>query len=334
MGGSSTEGMRRSGRWTVAIACVVLLALAATAQAGHLFSDVAGHTTLERVITGADPSTGYATLSSQAANTSYVVRDGTAEGIPQIPNAQPGRADRRRSLAYVGQLTDFQLADEESPARVEFTDQEPTGFAASAWRPQEALQPFIIDWSIRQMNLFSGASPVEQSGGDRAAMDFALITGDQADNMQRNETLWTRQLLEGGTSLNPNSGSQNAADWSPLLHPSCAAYPANAANLAEAAKYTGVQDYDDYNEGSSPYFYDPDSPQAAWADWPAYPGLMDRAQLPFTPAGLNVPSYVTNGNHDGLVQGNEDSMKAFEDIATGCFKLAGSTSTLPPPRTS
>jgi uncharacterized repeat protein (TIGR01451 family) len=314
--------------WSAAIALVVLLGFGATAQAGHLFSDVAGHTTLERVITGADPSSGFATLSSQSTSGSHLVRDGASEATPEIPNAQAGRADRRRSLSYVGQLTDFQLADEESPARVEFTDQEPTGFAASAWRPQEALQPFIIDWSIRQMNLFSGASPVAQSGGDRAAMDFTLVTGDQADNMQRNEMLWVRGLLEGGATLDPNSGSQNPLDWSPLMHPSCAAYPANAANLAEAAKYTGVQDYDDYDEGPTPYFYDPDNPQGYWqaTGWPAYPGLMDRAQLPFTPAGLNVPSYVTNGNHDGLVQGNEDGNAAFEDIATGCFKALGSTS--------
>ena len=262
----STEDTRRRGLWSAAIAIVVLLGFGATAQAGHLFSDVAGHTTLERVITGGNPSSGYATLSSQSTSGSYLVRDGASEATPEIPNAQSGRADRRRSLSYVGQLTDFQLADEESPARVEFTDQEPTGFAASAWRPQEALQPFIIDWSIRQMNLFSGASPVAQSGGDRAAMDFTLLTGDQADNMQRNEMLWVRSLLEGGATLDPNSGSQNPLDWSPLMHPSCAAYPANAANLAEAAKYTGVQDYDDYDEGPTPYFYDPDNPQGYWAD--------------------------------------------------------------------
>ena len=36
---------------------------------------------------------------------------------------------------------------------------------------------------------------------------------------------------------------------------------------------------------------------------------MDRAQLPFQAAGLDVPSYVTNGNHDGLVQGNEDGQR-------------------------
>ena len=158
-------------------------------------------------------------------------------------------------------------------------------------------------------------------------MDFALITGDQADNMQRNETLWTRALLEGG-SVDPNSGSQNPLDWSPLMHPSCAAYTPTPANLAEAAKYTGVQDFDDYNPGPNPYFYDPDDVQGTWAQqgWPSYPGLMDRAQLPFTAAGLSVPSYVTNGNHDGLVQGNQSGNAAFEDIATGCFKALGSTS--------
>ena len=314
-----------SGRFAaVAVALVVLLGFASVAQATHLFSDVAGHTTLERVITGADPANGYATLDSQAVTDSHVLRDGTAEGNPAIPDAQAGRADRRRSLSYFGQLTDFQLADEESPARVEFTEQEPSGFAASAWRPQEALQPFIIDWSIRQMNLFAGASPVQQGNGSRAAMDFALITGDQADNMQRNEILWTRALLEGG-SLDPNSGSQNPTDWDPLAHPSCAGYPPSAANRAEAARYTGVQDYSDYDEGLNPYFYDPTIPAGPWFDWPEYPGLMDRAQLPFQAAGLNVPSYVTNGNHDGLVQGNQEGNAAFEDIAMGCFKALGTT---------
>ena len=77
------------------------------------------------------------------------------------------------------------------------------------------------------------------------------------------------------------------------------------------------------------------SRSATTRTFPNWPGLMDRAQsLTFTPAGLRrngvpVPSYLTNGNHDGLVQGNEDAIKAFEDLATGCFKIAQSTSTLP-----
>ena len=115
----------------------LLLALGATAQAGHLFSDVAGHTTLERVITGADPANGYATLSQPAGRTTrYVVRDGAGEGNPAIPNAQAGpRGPAPLARPTSGQLTDFQLADEESPARVEFTDQEPTGLRGLGLAP-------------------------------------------------------------------------------------------------------------------------------------------------------------------------------------------------------
>ena len=47
---------------------------------------------------------------------------------------------------------------------------------------------------------------------------------------------------------------------------------------------------------------------------------MDRAQQPFTAAGLAVPSYVVFGNHDGLVQGNQAANASFEEIATGCLK--------------
>jgi metallophosphoesterase (TIGR03767 family) len=89
---------------------------------------------------------------------------------------------------------------------------------------------------------------------------------------------------------------------------------------AEAAKYTGIQDYDDYAEGATPYFYDPDDPRGASTGWPSYPGLMDRAQQPFEAAGLAVPSYVTFGNHDALVQGNQAATAAFEQIGTGCVK--------------
>jgi hypothetical protein len=98
----------------------------------------------------------------------------------------------------------------------------------------------------------------------------------------------------------------------------------------------GVQDYDDLGFKADDY-WDPDESSGGpqYGLWPLWPGLMDRAQgLSFTPVGLRrgdtrVPTYVSNGNHDGLVQGNEDAIRAFEDIATGCFKVAGSTSNLP-----
>jgi uncharacterized repeat protein (TIGR01451 family) len=255
-----------------------------------------------------------------------IVRDGTSEGDSRFPTAQAGRDGRRRSLNYFAQLTDFQLADEESPARVEFADQG-DGDVNAAWRPQEALQPFMIEYSLRRVNQFAGASPIPQGDGTRAAMDFALMTGDQADNMQRNEIVWTRELLEGGGSVSFNSGSTNPADYDATLHPSCLQYGPTPEHLAEALRYTGVQDFDDYDEGANPYYYDPDDVRGYWDQngWPTYTGLMDRAQASFDLDGLSVPSYVTNGNHDALVQGNQAANKTFEDIATGCQKALGST---------
>ena len=71
------------------------------------------------------------------------------------------------------------------------------------------------------------------------------------------------------------------------------------------------------------YFYDPDQPQGRHAAWPRYPGLMDRAQRPFTATGLDAPSYVTFGNHDSLVQGNAMANAGYETIATGRAQADG-----------
>ena len=113
-------------------------------------------------------------------------------------------------------------------------------------------------------------------------MDFTIDTGDSADNQQLNETEWVRTLLEGGT-LNPNSGVDKT-NYSHLLCPNLL-----VPGAAEAARYTGVQDYNDYFEGTFPEFYDPNSPQGPHAAWPKYPGLMDKAQQSFTAAGLERP---------------------------------------------
>jgi metallophosphoesterase (TIGR03767 family) len=238
----------------------------------------------------------------------YVVRQDLAP-------AGSRRDKNRQSLAYFGALADFQLADEESPARVEFLDP-PNGTNLpfdAAWRPWESLEAQIDDAAIRQLNAFVGASPIKAGDGSRRRMDFTLDLGDSADSQQLNETEWVRTLLEGGT-LNPNSGINPAG----YIHQLCP--PVGVPGAAEAAKYTGVQDYNDYVEGTFPSFYDPNNVRGAFAGWPSYPGLMDRSEQAFTAAGVSVPSYVTFGNHDGLVQGNQAANRSFEDVATGCLK--------------
>jgi metallophosphoesterase (TIGR03767 family) len=272
---------------------VLVAAPAAPAQ------DPLGQSTLEQTLTGDDPAGGFAFLRTGPGEP-YVVRE-------DLLPARAGREQRRGSIGFFAQISDFQLADEESPARVEFLDFDPSATAAAAWRPQEALAAQQVEWTIRQLNRIR-RSPVTQRGGRRARMLNAVLTGDLADSQQRNETEWVVRLIEGGT-LDPNSGTDELAGT---------ACPPGTP-LDDPAGYTGVQDYDDYlldNEN----FYDPDQPIGRYAGWPSYPGLLDRAQQPFTAEGLRVPSYVAFGNHDALVQGNEDAVAAIEAIATGCAK--------------
>ncbi|HEV2752470.1 MAG TPA: hypothetical protein VGV36_01405 [Solirubrobacteraceae bacterium] len=272
-----------------------------------------GRSTLEQTIRGEPRTTQSFAGLAGAAGEPHVVRE---EGMG---TAQAGREARRRSLLYFAQLTDFQLSDEESPARVEFLDSsadEPlnTPFGA-AWRPQEAFVAHMTDQAIRQVNAFIPASPVAQGDGRRARMGFAITTGDSADSQQRNETEAVVRLLEGG-EVATNSGSADPADLA-----GCP--PGSAPDPAEAPRYTGVQDYDDGPAATA--FWDPDEPAGQFAAFPSWPGLMDRAQVAFDTPGLAVPSYVTFGNHDGLVQGNQAANGAFEDVGTSCVKVFAPT---------
>jgi len=82
-------------------------------------------------------TTSYATIGGDAAapysrlklipGWKRVVRD-------ELAAPQKGRLARRRSLLYVAQLLDFQLADEESPVRAEVLDIAGSPLQ-SAWRP-------------------------------------------------------------------------------------------------------------------------------------------------------------------------------------------------------
>ena len=305
-----------------ALVLVVTLAVAS----GVSYADPLGRTS-EQVTLGSGPP-----ISDGSSFETVVEGPGRARVVRTLPGASAlaGRLGRRRSVTYFAQLTDFQLADEESPARVEFVDRGPN----SAFRPQEGFHPWAIDWSFRQLNRFTAASPHAQRGGARARMDHAVMTGDHADNQHRNEATWVRQLIEGGTPLNPNTGTDDYSVCRPQDRAELEARE-TAGQLPDEPNYMGVQDYDDLGF-RAPDYYDPDDPFGdQYGTFPKWPGLMDRAQaLTFVPAGLRrgttpVPTYMANGNHDTLVQGNEDAIDTFENIATGCFKIAASTSALP-----
>jgi 3',5'-cyclic AMP phosphodiesterase CpdA len=299
--------------------CVALAAAAAVAHAAT-GTTLGVSTLVQRIVPTGDGD--FRTLTT-AAGEPYQVRDGSSEGEP-LGTAEPGREQRRKSLAYFGQMTDFQLADEESPARVEFLDPDGGPFS-SAWRPAEALNPFEANAIIRQMNSFAERPPNRAAIGGTRSMDFVVNTGDIADSQQYNEVLWNRQLVEGDV-VNPNSGVDPAPSVgeNPLCPEGLPIQDASDPGL-----YTGVQDGDDWPSNQIGYFYDPDDPDGypdgpgtvePYAEAPSYPGLMDRAQKPFRADGLDVPSYMVFGNHDGLVQGNAWASATFNDLARGCLK--------------
>jgi metallophosphoesterase (TIGR03767 family) len=230
---------------------------------------------------------------------------GHAVRIAGPATARAQRTAGRRSLAFFAQLTDAQLADEMSPARLEFL--RGTSRWLGLWRPHEALGPQTFDQAVRNVNA-NAVSRVADAAGRRARLQFAVVTGDLSDNHQHNELQWGVRLLEGGP-LDPFSGARIGPG---NRCPGASRGVVRRLNAAVAARrYTGVQ--------KRAGFYDPDAPSGAFGRLPRYPGLLARAQRPFHAAGLAVPWYSTRGNHDAHAQGFVGAHRGGA-IATGCRK--------------
>lgn len=297
-------------RPALALASVLVLVCATFALADPL-----GRTTLQETIVR-QSGTGYVGLAAGPGE-KYVTRSAG------FGSAHKGRASRRRSLVFFGQLTDPQIADEMSPLRAEFAD--PAGKPIeSAWRPSDVLLTQVFDQTVRNMNANS-TSQVRQGNGKRAKLQLAITTGDLADNQQLNETRWFVTDLSGGT-IDPFSGKPVSAD-NPCSQGSAEQIAKLNADVA-ARRYTGVQDYNDYPgrvQDRYADFWNPDvgppNGIGPFATFPRYPGLLDRAQQPFRAQGLRVPWLISRGNHDGLIQGNiPASSSLLRPLATTCVK--------------
>ena len=219
----------------------------------------------------------------------------TAPGEPYIPRldllgkaADPARTAKRRSLVYLGHMTDIHIMDAQSPARLEpLSAQSPSTWAGSI-RPQDTLTTNVQAQMVAAMNA-AAFSPV--TGAPMAAV---FNTGDSADQHSTLELRWYIDVLDG-QSLTPNSGA--------------------------AGQYEGPQVWEE-----ATYAWHPEDPAGDWFGaygFPTIPGMLTAAVSQTVESeGLAVPWYAVYGNHDTLYYGAFEIGESLRALALGDRKPA------------
>lgn len=221
------------------------------------------------------------------------------------------------AIAAFAQMTDLHVVDDQSPLRVEFLDQYanpgPPHYASypfnKAYRPHESLSTQVVDAMCRAIQR------VGHGPQTNLPLAFTVVTGDAVDNAQYNEVRWYIDLLDGGRTITPNSGS-------PVLDHSVTS---DAMGLDINYWHPANKSFElsnDRGHGLDLYF------QAGFPEVLQMPYAARRA---FTSHGIGMPWYAVFGNHDALVQGNVPVDNAFldffsinvRDFAVGSFKPSG-----------
>ena len=240
--GAMASGRLGGGFWSPAIA-----------SADTVAGTIAG-TTLEQVAVPLG-STGYRKLTA-GAGWPIIVRT-------ELAAAKPGRADTRRSLSSIVQMTDMHILDAQSPVRVEFVHP----LNSSASRPQDTLTTQGLVSLVNRINRLR-RGPITGR-----AFDAVVTTGDNTDNHEHIELEWLLTTMNGG-ALTPNTGDPDRY---------------------EGTQNSGVGLF--WNpEKRTPGTFDD-------AGFPLIEGFLKAALSPISSPGLDIPWYSVFGNHDDAVLG-------------------------------
>ncbi|MBP7972194.1 MAG: TIGR03767 family metallophosphoesterase [Candidatus Nanopelagicales bacterium] len=202
---------------------------------------------------------------------------------------KPDRTKNRRSLLYLGHISDLHLIDAQTPARLDtMAAVDPVLFSGN-FRPQEVAQVQILSQLVAALNS-AASSPITG-----APMGFVLNTGDNTDQRSHQEMRWFVDTLDGGKIT---------------------------ANTGKAGEYEGVQAWPECT-----FAYHPDDPSndvyGQQHGYPAYPGLLKAAvSNPVDSAGLKMPWYAVYGNHDANYFGGWPTGWMTDNLATGGRKAA------------
>lgn len=209
-------------------------------------------------------------------------------GEPYIPRTDilgadpsPDRVAARRSLLYLGHLSDLHVIDAQSPGRIEPMIVQDHSAWGSAFHPQDPLSPHATAAMVKAV------SDLRYSPLTGAPLSATIVTGDSADMHSHKELRWYIDLLDG-LEVDPRTSDT----------------------------FQGVQAWAEAVWAYRPL--DPAGGDFGAYGFPALPDLLDQAiARPVPSVGLPSPWYTVYGNHETLLLGTFDIDSQLASLATG-----------------
>ncbi len=248
-----------------------------------------GRLALETAATDA-PSTLQQTILQGGVVSGKYRRLVAGPGEPYLPRydvlgrvASGDRSAARRSLLYLGHLSDLHVIDAQSPGRIEPMIVQDHSAWGSAFHPQDPLTVHVTAAMVKSM------SDLRYSPVTGAPMGAAIVTGDSADMHSHRELRWYIDIMYG-VRVMPTSGA--------------------------GPDFEGVQAW-----AEAQWAYRPGDPSGgAFGDYgfPVLPDLLAQAiAKPIDPVGLPAPWYTVYGNHETLLLGTFDLDSQLRSLAVG-----------------